>query len=133
VREGHPSKRHLCTEFEAGEPSKPLFFPENFNHQPPHIKFKVLSRVYRLTPFYAQANPLLAEIHNTKRRIPVILRPEDERRWLSDISLDEAMGLLAPYDEKAMEAHTVSKLITTRGIPTNVPDVMNPYRYGGAN
>ena len=80
-----------------------------------------------------QANPLLAEIHNTKRRMPVILRPEDERRWLSDIPLDEAVGLLAPYDEKAMEAHTVSKLITTRGIPTNVPEVMNPYRYGGAN
>ena len=49
-----------------------------------------------------QANPLLAEIHNTKRRMPVILRPQDERRWLSDIPLDEAIGLLAPYDEKAM-------------------------------
>ncbi len=80
-----------------------------------------------------QANPLLAEIHNTKRRMPVILRPEDERRWLSDIPLDETIGLLAPYDEKAVEAHTVSRLITTRGIATNVPEVMNPYRYGGAN
>jgi putative SOS response-associated peptidase YedK len=80
-----------------------------------------------------QANPLLAEIHNTKRRMPVILRPEDEKRWLSNIPLDEAIGLLAPYDEKAMEAHTVSTLITTKGIHTNVPAVMNPYRYGGAN
>jgi len=80
-----------------------------------------------------QANPLLAKIHNTKRRMPVILRPEDEKRWLSNIPLDEAMGLLAPYDEKAMEAHTVSKLITTKGTPTNVPEVMNPYSYGGAN
>ena len=76
-----------------------------------------------------QANPLLAEIHNTKRRMPVILRPEDERRWLSDIPLDEALGLLASYDEKAMEAHTVSKLITTRGVSTNVPEVMSPFRY----
>ncbi|OGP88644.1 MAG: hypothetical protein A2157_16445 [Deltaproteobacteria bacterium RBG_16_47_11] len=80
-----------------------------------------------------QANPLLAEIHNTKRRMPVILRPEDERRWLSNIPLEEALGLLTPYDEKAMEAHTVSRLITTRGIPTNVPEVMNPYRYEAAN
>jgi putative SOS response-associated peptidase YedK len=76
-----------------------------------------------------QANPLLAEIHNTKKRMPVILRPEDERKWLSDIPFDKAMGLLAPYDEKAMEAHTVSKLITIRGIPTNVPEVMSPFRY----
>lgn len=80
-----------------------------------------------------QANPLLAEIHNTKRRMPAILRPEDERRWLSEIPLDEVMGLLALYDEKAMEAHTVSKLITTRGVPTNVPEVMSPFRYEAVN
>jgi putative SOS response-associated peptidase YedK len=76
-----------------------------------------------------QANPLLAKIHNTKERMPVILRPENERRWLSDIPVDEAMGLLAPYDEKAMEAHTVSRLITTRDIATNVPEVMTPHLY----
>ena len=61
--------------------------------------------------------------------MPVILRPEDERRWLSEIPLEEAIGLLAPYDENAMEGHTVSKLITTRGISTNVPEVMRPFRY----
>ena len=76
-----------------------------------------------------QANPLLAEIHNTKKRMPVILRPEEERRWLSDIPVEEAVSLLTPYDEKAMEAHTVSKLITTRGVPTNVPEVMKPHQY----
>ena len=76
-----------------------------------------------------QANPLLAVIHNTKKRMPVILRPEDERKWLGDIPLEEAVSLLAPYDEKDMEAHTVSKLITTRGMPTNVPEVMKPFSY----
>ena len=76
-----------------------------------------------------QANPLLAVIHNTKKRMPVILRPEDERKWLSDIAVEEAVSLLAPYDEKVMEAHTVSKLITTRGVPTNVPGVMSPHKY----
>jgi putative SOS response-associated peptidase YedK len=65
--------------------------------------------------------------------MPVILRPEDERRWLSEIPFEEAIGLLAPYDENAMEAHTVSKLITTRGVPTNVPDVMSPFRYETVN
>ena len=80
-----------------------------------------------------QANSLLAIIHNTKRRMPVIFRPEDERKWLSDIPLDEVVGLLTPYDEKAMVAHTVSKLITARGIPTNVPEVMRLHRYEAAN
>jgi len=80
-----------------------------------------------------QANPLLAEIHNTKKRMPVILHPADEKKWLSDIPLEQALGLLTPYDEKKMEAHTVSKLITTRGVPTNVAEVMRPYRYPGVN
>jgi putative SOS response-associated peptidase YedK len=76
-----------------------------------------------------QANPLLALIHNTKKRMPVILRQEDEKKWLIDIPVEEAVSLLTPYDEKAMEAHTVSKLITTRGVPTNVPEIMSPFRY----
>lgn len=29
-----------------------------------------------------QANTLMAEIHNTKQRMPVILKPEDESKWL---------------------------------------------------
>ena len=80
-----------------------------------------------------QANDLLSRIHNTKQRMPVILRPEDEKRWLSDISLKEALGMLSQYDDKEMEAHTVSKLITTRGVPNNTPEVMSAYRYEATN
>ncbi|MDX9782747.1 MAG: SOS response-associated peptidase [Bacteroidales bacterium] len=29
-----------------------------------------------------QANEFMSEIHNTKQRMPVILKPEDEQRWL---------------------------------------------------
>jgi putative SOS response-associated peptidase YedK len=29
-----------------------------------------------------EANPLMAEIHNTKKRMPVILTPENEKDWL---------------------------------------------------
>ncbi|GEM54590.1 DUF159 family protein [Flavobacterium branchiophilum] len=29
-----------------------------------------------------QANDLMAEIHNTKKRMPIILKPEDEDNWL---------------------------------------------------
>lgn len=29
-----------------------------------------------------QANTLMAEIHNIKKRMPIILRPEDEQKWL---------------------------------------------------
>lgn len=29
-----------------------------------------------------QANELMSEIHNTKKRMPIILKPEDENKWL---------------------------------------------------
>jgi len=32
-----------------------------------------------------QANPLMEKIHNTKKRMPVILHPKDESKWLAGI------------------------------------------------
>ena len=29
-----------------------------------------------------EANALMAEIHNSKKRMPVVLQQEDERKWL---------------------------------------------------
>jgi putative SOS response-associated peptidase YedK len=34
-----------------------------------------------------EANPLMAEIHNTKKRMPVILKQEDESNWLKKESI----------------------------------------------
>ncbi len=31
-----------------------------------------------------EANPLMAEIHNTKKRMPVILTPQNENDWLNE-------------------------------------------------
>ncbi|MBG6062035.1 putative SOS response-associated peptidase YedK [Flavobacterium sp. CG_9.1] len=35
------------------------------------------------------ANPLMAEIHNHKKRMPIILNPEDENRWLDQTPIQE--------------------------------------------
>ncbi len=34
-----------------------------------------------------EANELMAEIHNTKKRMPVILTPENEQQWLSGVEV----------------------------------------------
>ena len=42
-----------------------------------------------------RANPMMAKIHNTKKRMPVILKPEDENKWLD---IQEPIGNFAyPY------------------------------------
>lgn len=77
-----------------------------------------------------KANPLLEMIHNTKKRMPVILPRGEEKHWLeSGLRKEELMGLLAPYDDKLMEAHPVSKLIVSRDRDTNVPEAQEPFDY----
>lgn len=77
------------------------------------------------------ANPLLERIHNTKKRMPVILKQVDEPHWLSEnLDPDDILAMLKPYDGTDLEAHTVSKLISSRGKNKNIPNVQQPYDYG---
>jgi putative SOS response-associated peptidase YedK len=71
----------------------------------------------------------MARIHNTKKRMPAMLRREDERRWLEKgLGADDIRSMLRPYDDKEMEAWTVSRLITSKG-NKNVPAVIAPFIY----
>ncbi|PIP55136.1 MAG: hypothetical protein COX07_01530 [Bacteroidetes bacterium CG23_combo_of_CG06-09_8_20_14_all_32_9] len=61
------------------------------------------------------ANPLMEKIHNTKKRMPVILASELETEWLSQtLTNDNILALCQPYNENLMQAHTVSKLYFNR-------------------
>ena len=77
-----------------------------------------------------EANPLVAKIHNIKKRMPVILNKETEKTWLKDsLTKNEIDELCKPHDEDKMKAHTISKLITSKNNNNNVPEVMEKYSY----
>jgi putative SOS response-associated peptidase YedK len=57
-------------------------------------------------------NPLMAEIHNTKGRMPAILSSEQHDAWLSG-SLEQARAALQPYPAEHMVAHPVSTRVNT--------------------
>jgi len=57
-----------------------------------------------------QANSMMAEIHNTKERMPVIVSPESYQHWLTG-SLTDAEQLLAPYPESYMTAYKVTTYV----------------------
>lgn len=61
------------------------------------------------------ANPLMAEIHNSKARMPVILRAEDWEPWLR-APPPQAQALLAQYPQDLMDAYPVSARV---GNPKN--------------
>ena len=77
-----------------------------------------------------KANPLLEKIHNKKKRMPAILRSEDEKKWLAaDIGKDAIYSMLKPIDDSVLAAYPVSKMISYKKENTNVPEVRERYDY----
>jgi len=68
------------------------------------------------------ANPLMEKIHNTKKRMPVIIPEELETKWLSNnLDLEK---LRIPFDENQMKAHTISTILSSKN--HNIPEVNLP-------
>jgi len=74
-----------------------------------------------------EANPLMEKIHNSKKRMPLILSASDQSRWLDD-TLYTGVGLL-PYPDDEMEAYPVSRHITARGVDRNTPEAIKQVQY----
>lgn len=86
--------------------------------------------IHSYTVITTKANPLMERIHNTKKRMPVILQRDNEQEWIrSSIKKEESFLLLTPYNELEMEAFTISRLITTKDRNLNVPEVTTPFTY----
>lgn len=77
------------------------------------------------TVLTTKANPLMEEIHNSKKRMPVIIPREYEKDWLSlNLSKEDVLALCQPFDSSKMDAYPISKLITSRKEDSNVPQVL---------
>lgn len=96
-----------------------------------HWTDKETGQVYRTYAILTcPANPLMEKIHNQKKRMPVILPREIEKEWLNaNLNKQELIDFFKPYPEEDMEAFTISRMITKRGVNTNVPEIMNPIHY----
>ncbi|MBP3040593.1 SOS response-associated peptidase [Bacillaceae bacterium Marseille-Q3522] len=77
--------------------------------------------VYSCTIITTEANELMKDIHD---RMPVILKKEDEERWLDPSISDTAilMKILKPYDAEKMEAYEVSTDINSA--KNNFPELI---------
>jgi putative SOS response-associated peptidase YedK len=76
------------------------------------------------------ANRMMEKIHNTKKRMPLILPEENEHAWIDPhLSAEQAMGYLRPVNEQFMDAHTISRLISRRGVNKNTAELVKPFSY----
>lgn len=74
------------------------------------------------------ANDLLAMIHNTKKRMPLILKSNEMEQWVFGNEM-EAKALVKPCDEALLEAFTVSGLVSKPQADRNVPEVQEKVIY----
>jgi len=80
------------------------------------------------------ANDLMANIHNSGKRMPVLLSKSSETLWIDlSISQEAALGLLTPCPSDILKAHTISPLINSRSSNRNTPDVIKPFNYQAGN
>ncbi len=77
------------------------------------------------------ANELMAKIHNSKERMPCLLTREQESDYLREsLNQQEVLELLSSaYPSEGLKAYSISRRITSRKEPTNVPEVLQPYVY----
>ncbi len=79
------------------------------------------------------ANPMMAEIHNSKKRMPLILPRGAEARWLNPALEEDAVrNMMVACPETELEAWTISRLITARGAASNSAEVKKPFSYNTA-
>lgn len=75
-----------------------------------------------------RANPLMEKIHNTRKRMPVILNREIETEWITgEPSLLNRKQLLVPFKEADLKAYTVTPRLSSSNANPADPSIIEPY------
>lgn len=74
-----------------------------------------------------EANGLMSELHNTKKRMPFILTSDKCAQWLDkQQSIDEIRAMMIPCEERLLSAHEVAPINPSGN--NNRASVQEPYR-----
>jgi putative SOS response-associated peptidase YedK len=83
--------------------------------------------VFSFSIITCQANTIMSEIHNTKKRMPVILSDSNINKWLNNETFDDVNEVLSPYKSEEMKAHEINKKIILSADPNN-PEILKPFQ-----
>ena len=77
-----------------------------------------------------EANPMMEKIHNTKKRMPVILMKELEKEWISgEPSLLKRKQLLQACNSSDLKAHTVTPRLSSPQADPSDPRMIEVYEH----
>jgi putative SOS response-associated peptidase YedK len=76
-----------------------------------------------------EANELMASIHNTKKRMPLILNNENIENWIkNELAENEIKNILKPFPDYLIKVHTIKKLKIS-GENDYTEELLEPYNY----
>ena len=76
------------------------------------------------------ANELMAGIHNSKKRMPVILDRQTEKLWIDlEREKNETLEILKPCPSEMLKAYTISDLVNKKSSDRNTPEVIRPFNW----
>lgn len=75
------------------------------------------------------ANSMMAVIHNSKLRMPLIIPDDKQQQWLNATDTETINALMQPFPADRMIAYPVSKLVSQQKVERNVPEVVQPEEY----
>lgn len=77
------------------------------------------------------ANEMMSDIHNSVKRMPLMLDREVINDWISyDLSPGSIKELMNPCDDSNMAAYTVSKDLSNKKVNSDVPSILDRIDYG---
>lgn len=86
------------------------------------------AKAYTCTILTKEANPFFAEIHNQKKRMPLVLDEDFTNEWmlshLNDKNINEIIQF--GFTKNEFKAHPVSRDLYKRNLDTNNPNILLP-------
>lgn len=79
-----------------------------------------------------EANELMATIHNSKKRMPLVLDERDWGRWLDPTATeDQVKEVMRPFQDGKLDAQEISRMITVKDVNTDIPEIQMPEQRSG--
>jgi putative SOS response-associated peptidase YedK len=77
-----------------------------------------------------EANETMAMIHNSKKRMPLILDEKGWQEWINpNTTKEEIQALLKPSANEILAYRTISKAISHKNLDCNYPEIQNEVVY----
>ncbi|WP_353779686.1 SOS response-associated peptidase family protein [Winogradskyella sp. 3972H.M.0a.05] len=89
-------------------------------------------QLFSATILTVEANEFFAEIHNKRRRMPLVLAKDLFEDWMDEGMNQQSLNELMAYGftSKEFKAHPVTRDLYKKGINTNTPEFLEPVDKG---